>query len=87
MTLDPTQTAALISPNGKEGEFFTGNGHEEMSQRSFTNVDLTDGASSNSVKGSPNKSEGLNGSTSGTKDGPVDLTVSDTKSSSNGSSK
>ena len=49
-------------------------------------MDLTDhGAGSNVVNGSPNKlDDDLNGSTSGTKDDPVDLTASDTKSGSNG---
>ena len=86
LTLNLTQTAALVSPIEKGEEFFTVDGNKEMLQKTLTNMNLTDhGAGSNGVKGLPNKSDDcLNRSTSGTKDGPVDLTASDTKSGLNG---
>ena len=77
LNLNPNQTAVLISPNRKGGEFFNGNEDEMV---------LTDGAVSNEgiglkdgLKGpneSPDKDE-LNDLTSGTKGGPVDLTAPD----------
>ena len=46
---------------------------------------INHGAGSNNVKGSPNKFyNGLKELMSGTKDGPMDLTASDTKSGSKG---
>ena len=95
MTLDPTQTAALVSPNRKGGEFFTGDGNEEMLQDTLTGTmaetDLTNGVVSNGGNG---LTDGLkptelpekdvrNGSKSGTKDGPMDLTDSAIKSGTN----
>ena len=41
LTLDPTQTAALVFPVGKGVALLTGDNDEEMSQGSMTNVDLT----------------------------------------------
>ena len=87
--MDRTQTVVLISPNGKGGEFFTGDNEDEISQGTLTgtmtDVDLTDGAVSNGGTGlkdgleGPNESpeeDVRNGLTSGTKDGSVDLTAS-----------
>ena len=78
LNLNPNQTVVLISPNGKEGEFFTGNEEE------VTEMDLTNGAASNRGTGlkdglkGPNESphkDVLNNLTSGTTEGPVDLTA------------
>ena len=50
LTLDPTQAAALVSPNGTGGAFLTSDGDEEMSQGTLTDVDLTgDHGASNKV--------------------------------------
>ena len=59
LTLDLTQTAALVSPIGKGVAFLTSDGNEEMSQGTLTKVDLTSdhGAFSNGVTGSK---DGLN---------------------------
>ena len=62
LTLDPTQTAALVSPNGKGEGFLTDNDNEDMLQDTLTEVDLTDnhGAVSN---GGTGPKDGLNGLT------------------------
>ena len=83
LTLDLTQTVALVSPNGKGGDFFTGD--EEMSDDTLTNVDLS---GSNGVTGSK---EGLNGSNNPsrvdlTSDGAVSNGVTGSKDGMNGSS-
>ena len=79
MNLNPKRTAVLISPIGKGGGLFAN--AEEMENVDISDKAVLNGGTGLKVKGGlngPNElpdKDDLNNLTSGTKEGPVDLTV------------